>query len=1174
MARWRFASLTLTLSLAAGCPTAPQAQSPGPQPSPPAGMDEAKGAAPPQVDPGQYHTRPAVDPDSPSDEQDPLAAFSGAGPLLGRFEGFSDRGSEGTRSYKKGRLETVVLDGRSVQFAYDDSGRVAKAEFDDGRVLTYSYEGPYVSESEVGASRGKPATIKRAYSMGSRLPSMYVTEGAAWLFGWKDGQLIQELGPRGQRSYAYDSLNRIKSWSDGSGKGVTLEREGAETRYLLPDGKEFTLVEDADGVLREARQGQATYAFEQPEGNLRAAKGPLATIRYGTDEERGRRSVETPWGKSLTEYDELTQRARWTETPAGTFEFSYAKGKRSELRYPNGVVTRYRYREGRDLVRIESQVLDLDRRYDGRGRLVSERRDGAEAESRYGYDAFGRLDKLREQGQARVYRYDDAGSRVELAQVPGERVVEEHSENLALQRRVLLRKETGPQGKSSWKVAEVLRTYRSDLSGRLLEIKPNQGQSDRFSYDGAGRLEVVQRAGREQVRYAYDPLGRIASRTQGEGAQARVTRYVYDGPRLLAEIGPGSGLRVYAHGPDLDEPLAYRDGDGPWIFLHGDERGTVLAYSDAEGQAVDKVRFDAFGVLTEEPEGDRPLFFAGHRYDAEARLVLARARAYDPELNRFLGPDPAGVRDGVNPFAYAKGNPLRFVDPLGLWATPTTVRSHYGTLSPQAQLLLLQRVSGLRMAPSPKAPVLNLFKRFLPDLQLTTEGDEGETRTGRGPAVDLVEQLAAAESYEEAQELMASPLAEAAREELSGYEFKFIQGVASVEDDEARTQDSGLLRELLAPTRDERDAGGRLARQGDLTMQFLDKYLGVKSPEFLRRGMAALVQNAAVIKRRELLGTRAHELAELDEVELAEALAALDAIATPLNLSAAPVKPAAGAPERGVSRSTFAKAAAKAERYSSAGDERRAYAKARQRQSELWRQHARDLASPVAVRRALRSDSDLKSPEDLFEKLAQEDRQAARAVSQAEIAFRRALVQPLGYAEAYRRIAKDTSLFDGVNTVQLLRESMPIGKEEALQGRIEKFTRLKAQIKEAKRPSYAARTASLRKAIAAEERVVAERERQRAELAAGNARRAAKRRARRGRARGITLPGERVAPRPSGISLAVNQGRRGQQRQVASAVRGSKRGSARAKRGRRSKRGGVTRGRRGRRAGLTGALRR
>jgi RHS repeat-associated protein len=54
---------------------------------------------------------------------------------------------------------------------------------------------------------------------------------------------------------------------------------------------------------------------------------------------------------------------------------------------------------------------------------------------------------------------------------------------------------------------------------------------------------------------------------------------------------------------------------------------------------------------------------------SEAGLSLARFRAYDPELGRWLSRDPlkaAELNQGPNLYVYVQNNPVNQVDPLGL----------------------------------------------------------------------------------------------------------------------------------------------------------------------------------------------------------------------------------------------------------------------------------------------------------------------------------------------------------------------------------------------------------------------------------------------------------------------------------------------------------------------------
>ena len=72
---------------------------------------------------------------------------------------------------------------------------------------------------------------------------------------------------------------------------------------------------------------------------------------------------------------------------------------------------------------------------------------------------------------------------------------------------------------------------------------------------------------------------------------------------------------------------------------------------------------DLKDYITDSPE--TPSFPAGNDLGEEG-LYYFNARWYDPGLGRFITEDP--VKDGINWFAYANNNPLRYIDPTGLRA--------------------------------------------------------------------------------------------------------------------------------------------------------------------------------------------------------------------------------------------------------------------------------------------------------------------------------------------------------------------------------------------------------------------------------------------------------------------------------------------------------------------------
>ena len=134
----------------------------------------------------------------------------------------------------------------------------------------------------------------------------------------------------------------------------------------------------------------------------------------------------------------------------------------------------------------------------------------------------------------------------------------------------------------------------------------------------------------------------------------RLIRYLYHGLVLLGLLlsqGTRAGVEI--------------------TYIHNDALGTPVAGTDAQGRVKWRAHYQPWGgeVLGErQPTGLRA-GYTGHREDAATGLTYMGARYYSPRLGRFMGVDPAGVREGsvhsFNRYAYANNNPYTYVDPDG-----------------------------------------------------------------------------------------------------------------------------------------------------------------------------------------------------------------------------------------------------------------------------------------------------------------------------------------------------------------------------------------------------------------------------------------------------------------------------------------------------------------------------
>jgi RHS repeat-associated protein len=186
-----------------------------------------------------------------------------------------------------------------------------------------------------------------------------------------------------------------------------------------------------------------------------------------------------------------------------------------------------------------------------------------------------------------------------------------------------------------------------------------------YVYDADNRLVRVAESatGTDVARFYHDARGRRCVEVVG----AMVTHLLWDGDDLLAEYVDGQLARQYVHDAGSGPPVQLAAGGGEF-WCHADLVGSVRLLTDAGGGVAAAYQYDPFGVprQVEEPGGTIPLRYGGYRLDASLDSYDCRARQYDPRLGRFLQRDPAGMRDGTNPYTYAGNDPMRFGDPTGM----------------------------------------------------------------------------------------------------------------------------------------------------------------------------------------------------------------------------------------------------------------------------------------------------------------------------------------------------------------------------------------------------------------------------------------------------------------------------------------------------------------------------
>ncbi len=226
-----------------------------------------------------------------------------------------------------------------------------------------------------------------------------------------------------------------------------------------------------------------------------------------------------------------------------------------------------------------------------------------------------------------------------------------------------------------------------DPGNRLTEIVAH-GDTVRLTYDSAGNVvrreladsglvqllhwgslgqldSVISILGTDTTRihYRYDAFGRrIATVVVGVSTED----YVWASGHILYDVRNDT-VTEYTYLPGTDKlHTLRRDGEFYWYLIG--PLGSVYGLADSIGnRLVNLYAYDPWGLAEAESEAVSNRFrYAGRELDAATGLYYFRARYYDPLTGGFLSEDPIGLQGGLNPYAYAGGNPVDLRDPGGL----------------------------------------------------------------------------------------------------------------------------------------------------------------------------------------------------------------------------------------------------------------------------------------------------------------------------------------------------------------------------------------------------------------------------------------------------------------------------------------------------------------------------
>ncbi len=532
-------------------------------------------------------------------------------------------------------VELTDPEGHPIRFEYDQAANLIAVTNAVGDVTQFRYD---AVSRPIGVIDGEGREVAFGYDALDRVTTIDTPDGNTTIVYDMVGNATSVTDPRGQdTAFTYDAVGRPLSRTDALGATAqwTYDATGNATAFTDRTGLRASYTYDGLG-----RQVLATYAD--------------AEVAFRFD----------AFGRLNDVHD----------SASGRFTFAYhPRGGVARKVSPYGAVTFARDALSRVTRRTVTGGPQVSYTYDAAGRPIEVATAGARVE--LAYDGRGLLqEQSRDNGVVSSYSYDDAGRLTELLHWRGAAVLDRQryaydrasrrtSRSSAFQAPLTTPSASAEVDDANRLLRFAGAFYTHDARGNLQTVTSTAG-TDVYRWDARGRLTGVERADGRTVRFGYNFDRRLMQiRRLTAGSTTAVDRVIaddLDNPALLlSDVGEPRHL---LSGRRVDAQLAVVTGTTATYPLHDGSNSTV-ALTGPQGVVTGVVSYEPYGQST---SADYPFLFTG-RAPVGDGLYYYRARFYDSRTGRFISEDPIGLAGGgTNLYGYAGGDPVNFVDPLGL----------------------------------------------------------------------------------------------------------------------------------------------------------------------------------------------------------------------------------------------------------------------------------------------------------------------------------------------------------------------------------------------------------------------------------------------------------------------------------------------------------------------------
>ena len=515
----------------------------------------------------------------------------------------------------------------------------------------------------------------------------------------KVGELVQMDDWTGTNTFELDLLGRLQKMTDHKGNTVsyTYDAVGNQTGITYPDGSKTRSFYDAVYNLTsviDADDGTYAYVYDAANRPVKLTY-PNGWIEQYTYDAEG----------NLLKTVDTDPFQLYNKTPKVKYEYTYdAEGN---------VLTEFQ----RDSDATENLKSRTAFTYDALNRLTGSTRrlevyPYDTLAYAYTYDTLGNLLKQSgpTKGEEDTYQYNDLNQMVskhvcgyeqKLTRIYDYGYTYDKRGNLVKEEEICSPTTTGPKNIT-------VATYLYDETNRMVRGTNKTGEVSAYTFNGLG-VRVGTELILEDNSHGYTDFHcqTPSVETGIEKPEVVKTDYVIDYTRLdidqrvLVKSEQDGYDFFYTYGLDKLQVMTIGEGSNWWgqsikkcvnmAYVHTDRLGSVVNLSDEHGRVTARADYTDWGEVRKYTDitvdgGFRRLLpeitYATHEYDDVLNQFYAKARMYDADNKRFAAIDPIlnpaeySISNYVSDpmmlvqYLYAKNNPIRWIDLLGLTSMP------------------------------------------------------------------------------------------------------------------------------------------------------------------------------------------------------------------------------------------------------------------------------------------------------------------------------------------------------------------------------------------------------------------------------------------------------------------------------------------------------------------------